>query len=107
MPWRALQQALPLAFSSGSSSASWVRVALAVRLGISVRPAGVSWLGLYGASLLTGIGFTMSLFIGTLARENGQHAAELRFGVILGSIAPAALGMVILAAEGLRRQASV
>ena len=70
---------------------------LAVRLGLAERPAGVSWKSLYGVSLLAGIGFTMSLFIGTLAWEDGLHAAELRLGVIVGSAASALAGIFLLA----------
>jgi NhaA family Na+:H+ antiporter len=74
--------------------------ALAIRLGIAERPAGAGWLGLYGVSLLAGIGFTMSLFIGTLAWDSGAHAAELRLGVIAGSLLAALAGAAVLAVAG-------
>jgi NhaA family Na+:H+ antiporter len=51
---------------------------------------------MYGASVLTGIGFTMSLFIGTLAFAGPDAAAPLRLGVLVGSIASAILGYMIL-----------
>jgi Na+:H+ antiporter, NhaA family len=70
---------------------------LAIKLRLGEKPAGASWAGLYGVGLLAGIGFTMSLFIGTLAWEDGSHAAELRLGVLAGSILSAATGMGILA----------
>jgi Na+:H+ antiporter, NhaA family len=74
--------------------------ALAIRLGLGERPPGASWLALYGVSLLAGIGFTMSLFIGTLAWDNGAHAAELRLGVIAGSLLSALAGAAVLTIAG-------
>jgi NhaA family Na+:H+ antiporter len=71
---------------------------LAVKLGLGERPAGVSWGGIYGVSFLAGIGFTMSLFIGTLAWDDGSHAAEIRLGVLVGSLLSAAAGIAILLA---------
>jgi len=68
----------------------------AVRLGIARLPDGVGWLEIYGISVLAGIGFTMSLFIGTLAFSSPEHAAAVRVGVLAGSIASAALGYAIL-----------
>ena len=71
-------------------------VAAAVRFGWCRLPSGVNWLHLYGVALLTGIGFTMSLFIGTLAFGDAAFAAEVRIGVIGGSVLSAALGYGIL-----------
>ena len=53
---------------------------------------------LYGAALLSGIGFTMSLFIGTLAFEHGNYdfATEVRIGVLTGSIVSALVGFLLL-----------
>jgi NhaA family Na+:H+ antiporter len=81
----------------GKQLGVFAAVALAIRLGLAERPAGAGWLGLYGAGTLAGIGFTMSLFIGTLAWETGHHAAELRLGVIAGSLASALVGLGVLA----------
>ncbi|NNG04640.1 MAG: Na+/H+ antiporter NhaA [Inquilinus sp.] len=67
-----------------------------VRLGWCRLPPGTHWLHFYGVALLTGIGFTMSLFIGTLAFTDGAFAAEVRIGVIGGSILSAALGFAVL-----------
>jgi NhaA family Na+:H+ antiporter len=67
---------------------------------IRLRPAlaleGVTWPQLYGLSLLTGIGFTMSFFIGALAFEGGTHDVEMRLGVLVGSLLSAALGCGVL-----------
>ncbi|MGI9415625.1 MAG: Na+/H+ antiporter NhaA [Hyphomicrobiales bacterium] len=67
-----------------------------VRLGIARLPEGVTWLQVYGASLLAGIGFTMSLFIGTLAFSDPEHAAAVRIGVLAGSLMSALLGYAVL-----------
>lgn len=69
-----------------------------VKLGIARLPDGVSWLQIYGVSLLAGIGFTMSLFIGTLAFSDPEHAAAVRIGVLAGSILSAIVGALVLKA---------
>ena len=71
---------------------------LTVSLGLAKRPAGTTWTQIYGASVLCGIGFTMSLFIGTLAFEHGEFnfAAHVRLGVLGGSILSALAGYFIL-----------
>src|SRR6185295_10849833 len=61
-------------------------------LGLFTLPDRAGWAQMYGASVLTGIGFTMSLFIGTLAFAGPEAAAPLRLGVLTGSILSAALG---------------
>ena len=68
----------------------------AVRLGLARLPQGVSWLQIYGVSMLTGIGFTMSLFIGTLAFDDLEHATGVRLGVLLGSLLSAVGGYLLL-----------
>lgn len=69
---------------------------LAIVIGIAPMPRGVSWLHLYGISLLGGIGFTMSLFVGSLAFEHSGFDAPVRLGVLTGSIASAVFGFVVL-----------
>jgi len=69
----------------------------AVRLGLAEKPEGASWLQIYGLSFLTGIGFTMSLFIGTLAFDDEMDlAAGVRVGVLLGSLLSAVGGYILL-----------
>ena len=68
--------------------------------GIAGRPKGTNWGELYGASLLCGVGFTMSLFIGALAFPD--HPAEVeaaKLGTLLGSVASAAAGLIVLSAS--------
>ena len=69
---------------------------IAVQLGIGQKPVGASWLQLYGVSLLTGIGFTMSLFIGTLAFEAPEHNVAVRLGVLCASLICGATGYLVL-----------
>lgn len=69
---------------------------LGTQLGFCKKPATVSWMQLYGLALLTGIGFTMSLFIGTLAYENDAVTAQVRLGVLVASFLSAMGGYWIL-----------
>jgi NhaA family Na+:H+ antiporter len=60
-------------------------------------PEDVTWMHIYGVALLTGIGFTMSLFIGMLAFEHHpQFADDVRLGVLGGSILSGIAGYVVL-----------
>ena len=71
---------------------------LAIRLKWADLPEKTSWLALYGVSLLCGIGFTMSLFLGTLSFQNSEiFLAEIRLGVIVGSILSGLAGASVLA----------
>jgi NhaA family Na+:H+ antiporter len=67
-----------------------------VRLGVARLPEGVSWTSLYGVGILAGIGFTMSLFVGTLAWDTNDYAAPLRIGVLGGSLLSGVAGYVVL-----------
>ena len=68
----------------------------AVRLGICEMPKGVTWRQMYGLALLAGIGFTMSLFIGTLAFSDPEYARAVRLGVLSGSVMSALCGYAVL-----------
>lgn len=70
--------------------------ALSIALGLAQRPRRTSWPQLYGAAVCGGIGFTMSLFIGTLAFEDDGRAPLVRLGVLLGSLLSVAVGWSIL-----------
>lgn len=70
----------------------------AIRAGLASIPQGVSWAQIYGASLLAGIGFTMSLFIGILAFSDPAQAAGVRIGVLAGSLLSAVAGYIFLRA---------
>ncbi len=82
----------------GKAVAVFAAVWLAVRLGLSRRPHGASWLDIAGVSVLCGIGFTMSLFIGALAFPADQALvqSQIRLGVIAGSVISAFVGFGLL-----------
>ncbi|MEQ8823077.1 MAG: Na+/H+ antiporter NhaA [Filomicrobium sp.] len=69
---------------------------MAVALGLAKLPKGVNWQMMHGAALLAGIGFTMSLFIGTLAFPGSAEAASVRVGVLTGSILSGVAGYLLL-----------
>lgn len=69
---------------------------LGVRSGLCKLPTGVTWKQIYGVACLCGIGFTMSLFIGTLAFSDPDHLNAVRLGVLMGSIASAIVGFLVL-----------
>ena len=70
---------------------------LSVRLGLAGPLRGASWLQVYGVSILCGIGFTMSLFIGALAfPESPLLVEEAKIGVLLGSFLSAIAGYLVL-----------
>jgi NhaA family Na+:H+ antiporter len=79
----------------GVFGASW----LAVKSGIASLPDGANWRHVYGVALLCGIGFTMSLFIGSLAFEQTGgtgDAFDERLGILAGSFLSAIAGIVVL-----------
>jgi NhaA family Na+:H+ antiporter len=72
---------------------------LAVKLGIARLPSGVEFKHVYGAAILCGIGFTMSLFIGMLAFENnatGEVIVTDRIGILAGTLVSAFAGYLVL-----------
>jgi NhaA family Na+:H+ antiporter len=70
---------------------------LSVRFGLASKLRGATWLQIYGVSLLCGIGFTMSLFIGALAfPDDPLLVEEAKIGVLLGSFASALAGYLVL-----------
>lgn len=70
---------------------------LAIRAGLAPMPAGATWPQIYGVSILCGIGFTMSLFIGGLAYADPGLQVQVRVGVMLGSLLSAVAGYMLLA----------
>ena len=71
---------------------------LAIKLKLARLPEKVSWTQLYGAAILCGIGFTMSLFIASLAFEHvGQeYIRQVRLGILTASLLSAVLGYMLL-----------
>jgi NhaA family Na+:H+ antiporter len=75
---------------------------LTVKSGLAKLPEHATWPQLYGVTLLCGIGFTMSLFIGSLAFEEQplEYQVSVKVGVLLGSLLSAFIGAFILAKVG-------
>ena len=71
---------------------------LGIKMGIARLPDGMSWLTLYGTAALCGVGFTMSLFIGSLAFEETtvNLLFDERLGIILGSLLSGITGYLVL-----------
>ncbi len=94
-----LLQPVPLGIALGlfigKQAGVMLATTIAVALGVGTFPVGATRLQFYGMAVLTGIGFTMSLFIGTLAFPNGYDAA-IRLGVLGGSLVSALVGYGLL-----------
>ena len=72
--------------------ATWI----GVKSGIARLPENVSWKHVYGVACLTGVGFTMSLFIGSLAFTTADVMNAVRLGVVLGSVLSGIIGYLLL-----------
>lgn len=94
-------QPMPLAILAGLFLGKQIGVFgavwLAIRVGTAPMPQNVRWSELYGASILCGIGFTMSLFIGALAFEGSPQSIEqAKLGTLAGSLLSAGFGWAVL-----------
>lgn len=71
---------------------------IAIKLGFAKLPSNVNWTLLYGVALLCGVGFTMSLFIGSLAFEQstGSPLYQDRLGIVIGSLISGILGYFVI-----------
>lgn len=100
LSFSALLQPIPLGIMLGLFIGKQIGVFgfsyMVIKTGICRMPEKASWAQIYGVSLLAGIGFTMSLFIGTLAFSDPAHAAQVRLGVLSGSTLSAILGYCML-----------
>ena len=97
----ALFQPVPLGILLGLFVGKQVGVMIfsffAVKLGAAQMPDNSTWLSLYGVSILTGIGFTMSLFVGNLAFAESTHYIDgVKIGVLAGSLLSTLFGYFIL-----------
>lgn len=97
----ALVEPLTLGVAAGLVAGKLVGVfgssALAIRLGFADLPVNAGWLHMVGISLLCGIGFTMSLFIGLLAFANNVELQDaVKVGILAGSFIAAILGAAVL-----------
>ncbi len=70
---------------------------ISIKLKIAEMPNNANWLDLYGVGILTGIGFTMSLFVGNLAFvENVEYMGGVKIGVLTGSLLSTIMGYFLL-----------
>ncbi|MBV9375464.1 MAG: Na+/H+ antiporter NhaA [Alphaproteobacteria bacterium] len=109
LSFSSIVEPIPLGIAAGLFLGKQIGVfgaaALVIRRGWAQLPEGAGWLALYGTSILTGIGFTMSLFIGTLAFGESDREAPMRLGVLVGSALSALAGAVVLSLAARRPQA--
>ena len=96
-----LAEPLPLAILAGlfvgKQLGIFGAVWLAVRAGLAPKPEATSWRQIYGASILCGIGFTMSLFIGALAFPGSDAQIDAaKVGTLAGSLLSAIVGFAVL-----------
>ncbi|MEW8505231.1 MAG: Na+/H+ antiporter NhaA [Candidatus Thiodiazotropha sp.] len=98
-----LLEPIPLGIAAGLFLGKQVGIMLfcgvAIVLGFAKLPNGASWSGFYATTVLCGIGFTMSLFIASLAFEQGGDSSIImgdRIGILLGSGLSAVVGYLIL-----------
>ena len=100
MTFASLLEPLPLGIALGLFVGKQIGVFgacfLMIKTGLAKMPEGANWGMLYGVSLLCGIGFTMSLFIGGLAFDDAAHAAAIRLGVLAGSVVSGTLGYFVI-----------
>ena len=101
LSFSSILEPVPLAIAAGLFFGKQIGVfssaALLIRAGWAEIPANADWVTLWGTSILTGIGFTMSLFIGTLAFGESDVEAVMRLGVLVGSALSAIVGSAVLA----------
>jgi NhaA family Na+:H+ antiporter len=82
--------------------------ALVIKLGYAELPTRASWSQLLGVSMLCGIGFTMSLFIGLLAfASDPVLQSEVKVGILLGSLSAGLIGWAVLRMSGARQKAAI
>ena len=100
--WDNLTGTVPLGIACGLILGKQIGVFtfswLTIKLGFAKLPAGASWLQLYGIAVLCGIGFTMSLFIGSLAFAEGGagYARADRFAIVASSLLAGIIGYLLL-----------
>jgi NhaA family Na+:H+ antiporter len=105
---RQLGAPLPLAVAAGLFLGKQIGIFGAiwacVKTGLAAMPRGATWPQLYGLTLLCGIGFTMSLFIGGLAFPGTPHLGEeAKAGILAGSLLSALVGLAVLRFAPLHR----
>jgi NhaA family Na+:H+ antiporter len=86
-----------LGLFAGKQLGVYLPAAIAVRAGLAPMPGNASQTKLYGVSLVAGIGFTVALFIATLAfRQTPELLAQAKVGILVGSFVSGAVGAAVL-----------
>jgi NhaA family Na+:H+ antiporter len=97
----AILSPLPLGIAAGLFIGKQLGVFGAIwavdRIGLARKPEVLGWSHIYGAALLCGVGFTMSLFIGELAFDDRLLIDEAKIGTLLGSLLSGIVGYAVLA----------
>ncbi|KAB2914792.1 MAG: Na+/H+ antiporter NhaA [Hyphomicrobiaceae bacterium] len=95
-----LMEPVPLGIAAGlflgKTAGIFAATLAAIKSGLAPKPEGAGWDQIFGVAVLGGIGFTMSLFIGTLAFADAASAAQVRVGVLAGSLLSAVTGYAVL-----------
>ena len=95
-----LLEPVPLAIIAGlflgKQAGVFGSIWLMVRFGIATRTPTTPWIQIYGAALLTGVGFTMSLFIGALAFTDPHVVDSAKLGTLVGSLLAGMAGWAVL-----------
>ena len=99
--FKALLNPVPLGILSGLFFGKQIGVFLfsyiSIKFKIAEMPNNSNWITLYGVGILTGIGFTMSLFVGNLAFvESTQYLSDVKIGVLLGSLLSTLFGYFLI-----------
>lgn len=76
----------------GITFATW----LAVKLKVADLPRGVNWKQIHGVNILAGVGFTMSLFVSSLAFQDPKFIAQSKIGILTGSLLSGIIGYYFL-----------
>ena len=69
---------------------------LLIKLGYARLPSGSNWIQIYGVAALTGIGFTMAMFINFLAFDSDTYISQAKIGILIASFLSAVLGYILL-----------
>jgi NhaA family Na+:H+ antiporter len=82
----------------GKTAGVFLASYITVKSGLASLPTGAGWTSMLGVAMLCGVGFTMSLFIGSLAFEGAAHeyGVQTRLGILTGSLACALAGYAVL-----------
>jgi NhaA family Na+:H+ antiporter len=99
--FKALLNPVPLGIVCGLFFGKQIGVFLfsyiSVKLNFAEKPSNCNWMSLYAVSILTGIGFTMSLFVGNLAFANSENYIDgVKIGVLFGSLLSTIVGYFLL-----------